>query len=110
MSEGFKYTTNTPVLIDGVKHYISMENGMTGIGSRAYWVDDKKQFRNCVTQSADLTKGNHFIYTIKWRDTPWDKVDIIIHEDEEGILLGEDAAWREPTKRTFKQQKVNSND
>ena len=97
----FKYTTNTEITIDNQKHFVRMENGMTGIGSRRYWIDDKDQYRNAVTQSEDLTKGNHEIYTIKWRDTPWDKIDIIIHEDEVPFLLKEENAWREPTKRSF---------
>jgi hypothetical protein len=78
-----------------------MENGMTGIGSRKYWINGKEQYRNAVSQSEDLTKGNHEIYTIKWRDTPWDKIDIIIHEDEVPFLLNDENSWREPTKRTF---------
>ena len=74
---------------------------MTGIGSRRYWIDDKDQYRNAVIQSEDLTKGNHEIYTIKWRDTPWDKIDIIIHEDEVPLLLKEENDWREPIKLSF---------
>jgi len=100
MSE-FKYVAPTQVLIDGQSRTIQMENGMTGIGSRTYYVDGKNQFHRCVTQSEDLTNGNHAIYTIKWRDTPWDKVDVIIHEAELPVLLSEENKWREPTKRTF---------
>lgn len=97
----FKYTTNTQIIIDNQEHFVRMENGMTGIGSRKYWIDDKEQYRGVVTQSEDLTKGNHEIYTIKWRDTPWDKIDIIIHENEVPFFLNEENAWREPTKRSF---------
>ena len=78
-----------------------MYNGMTGIGSREYWIDDKKQHHNIVMQSQDITKGNHEIYTIKWRDTPWDKIDIIIHESEVPFLLSNENSWREPSKRSF---------
>lgn len=95
----FKYTNDTEVTIDGSQHIIRMYDGMTGIGSRDWWLDGKEQLRNVVTQSADLTQGNHFVYTIKWRDTPWDKVDIIIHEDHLDELLNEENAWREPVKR-----------
>jgi len=97
----FKYTDDTEITIDGNKHIIRMYEGMTGIGSRYYWIDGKKRMRNCVTQSEDLRKGNHFIYTIKWRDNPWDKVDIIIHEDELSNLLSEENKWREPEKVTL---------
>lgn len=97
----FKYTENTKIKIDGKKHLIRMYDGMTGIGSRDYWIDGVKQWRNCVTQSADITKGNHFIYTIRWRDTDWDLVDIIISEKELPNLLDENNKWREPKKRIF---------
>jgi len=96
-----KYIRDTEIIIDNKKHFICMENGMTGIGSRRYWINDKKQDRNAVIQSEDLTKGNHEIYTIKWRDTPYDKIDIIIHENEVPFLLNEENAWRNPTKRFF---------
>lgn len=101
MSMNFNYITNTEVIIDNKKHYIRMYNGMTGIGSREYWIDDKKQHHNIVMQSQDITKGNHEIYTIKWRDTPWDKIDIIIHESEVPFLLSNENSWREPSKRYF---------
>lgn len=101
MSMNFNYITNTEVTIDNKKHYIRMYNGMTGIGSREYWIDDKKQHHNIVMQSQDITKGNHEIYTIKWRDTPWDKIDIIIHESEVPFLLSNENSWREPSKRSF---------
>ena len=39
----FDYTENTEILIDNKKHKIRMFNGMSGIGSRKYWIDDKKQ-------------------------------------------------------------------
>lgn len=97
----FSYTENTPITIDNKKHFVRMYNGMSGIGSRRYWIDDREQFNNAVTQSEDLTKGNHEIYQIKWRDTPWDTIDIIIHENEVPFLLSEENAWREPKKRTF---------
>lgn len=101
MSMNFNYITNTEVTIDNKKHYIRMYNGMTGIGSREYWIDDKKQHHNIVMKSQDITKGNHEIYTIKWRDTPWDKIDIIIHESEVPFLLSNENSWREPFKRSF---------
>ena len=101
MSMNFNYITNTEVTIDNKKYYIRMYNGMTGIGSREYWINDKKQHHNIVMQSQDITKGNHEIYTIKWRDTPWDKIDIIIHESEVPFLLSNENSWREPTKRSF---------
>ena len=101
MSINFKYTTNTEITIDNEKHYVRMDNGMTGIGSRGYCIDDKKQFRNAVIQSQDITKDNHEVYSIKWRDNPWDKIDIIIHETEVPFLLSPENSWREPTKRYF---------
>ena len=101
MSMNFNYTTNTEITIDNKKHYVRMYNGMTGIGSREYWIDDKKQFNNAVMQSPDITQGNHEVYSIKWRDTPWDKIDIIIHENEVPFLLSPENSWREPVKRHF---------
>ena len=97
----FKYTENTTVLIDGGQHQLRFENGITGIGSRMYWINDKKQSRRAVFQSPNITKGNHFIYKIKWRKTPYDWVDIIIHEDHLNILLGDDQKWRKPSKRSI---------
>ena len=46
----FKYTTNTQIIIDNQEHFVRMENGMTGIGSRKYWIDDKEQYRGVVTK------------------------------------------------------------
>lgn len=98
---GFNYIENTTIKIDGIEHQIRFEKGMTGIGSRAYWIDDVKQSNNSVRQSKDITNGNHFIYTIKWRDTPWDRVDIIISEEEFPIIMSEENEWREPLKKYF---------
>lgn len=95
----FDYIENTEITINGEKHLIRFENGMTGIGSRRYWIDDREQSKNSVRQTSDITNGNHYIYTIKWRDTPWDKVDIIVSEDELPIILHENNKWREPFKR-----------
>jgi hypothetical protein len=98
----FKYIENTSITIDNEKHLIKMYNGMTGIGTRIYWIDNKKQFNNVFTKSDDLTNGNHEIYSIKWRDIPWDRIDIILHESEVPILLNDENSWREPKKRIFK--------
>jgi len=95
----FSYIKDTEVLIDNKKHIIKMENGMTGIGSRSFRLDGIKEHLNIVTQSPDITKGNHFLYIMKWRDTPWDKVYILIHEDELPILLSDENKWREPKKQ-----------
>ncbi len=97
----FDHLENTKITIAGREHYIRFENGMTGIGSRKYWIDDKIQFQNSLRQSEDITKGNHFIYRIKWRDTPWDKADLIISEKELPKLLNKENEWREPQKLTF---------
>jgi len=95
---GWSYAIPTPVLIDGKPHTVQMANGMTGICSRQFWIDGKGFDRKLVTQSGDLTKGNHFLYMMKWRDQPWDKVYILIHEDELPMLLNEENKWREPRK------------
>ena len=95
---GWDYAQDTEITLSGEKHILRMEQGMTGIGSRDYWIDGRKGNRHCVTQSVDLTQGNHFIYKIKWRDTPWDRVDIIIQESELPTLLTEENKWREPVK------------
>jgi len=97
----WRYSEPTEVIIVGQPHVVQMAEGMTGIGSRAYYVDGKAMFRDCVTQSEDLASGNHSVYTIKWRDTPWDRVDIIIHESEVPWLLSDENKWREPTKIDF---------
>ena len=94
----FDLLENTPVKIDGKSHFVRFENGMTGIGSRAFWVDDKSYSYRAVRQSGDLTKGNHHLYLIKWRNQPWDKVYIFIHHKFEKQLLSEEESWREPRK------------
>ena len=76
----FKYTENIQITIDGKKHLVKMEDGMTGIGSRGFWLNHVKEYRNLVIHSKDLAKGNHFLYTIKYGDCPWEKVDILIAE------------------------------
>lgn len=99
----FDYTENTPIIIDNEKHFVRMFNGMSGIGSRKYWIDDKDQKNEVVMHTPHLTKGNHEIYTMKWRGDPWDIVDIIIHEDEVPLLLSKENEWREPVKRYFRK-------
>lgn len=98
----FDMITNTPVTIDGRQHLVRFENGMTGIGSRRFWINNKDYSDRAVRQSADLTKGNHFLYRMKWRDTPWDWVYIFIHEDELSTLLSDSQSWREPRKTDIK--------
>lgn len=90
----FNYITDTEILIDNEKHIIRMGNGMTGLGSRTFWLDGIENPFNIVTQSADITKGNHFLYVIKL--TPFDKAYILIHEDEVSELLSDANKWREP--------------
>ena len=94
----FDFITDTPITLNGTAHTVCFENGMTGIGSRRFWLDGKEYPKNAVRQSADITKGNHFLYLMKWRDTPWDQVYIFIHEDELPVLLDESNAWREPKR------------
>jgi hypothetical protein len=96
----FNYTENTIVTIDGKPHIIRMYDGCTGIGSREYWLDDKKRSNNIVTQSNDITVGNHELYRINWREQPWDVIDILIHEDEVPYLLDKEKqpSWRNPIK------------
>lgn len=99
MSEnGFDLLTDTEVTIDGAPHMVRFENGMTGIGSRRFWIDGREYQHGGVRQSADLTQGNHALYLIRWRDTPWDLVYIFIHEDEVPWLLSEENAWRKPRR------------
>ena len=99
----FEYTADTAVNIDGVSHLIRMENGMTGIGSRQYYIDGERQYLHCVLHTPDLTHGEREIYRIKWRDTPWDLVDIIISKDCVPELLADERKWMEPTKREFRR-------
>jgi hypothetical protein len=95
----FDYITTTPISIDGKPHTVKFENGMTGIGSRDFWLDGKNfGMFNAVIQSDDLTEGNHFLYLMKWRDTPWDKVYIFISEKYLPLLLEEKESWREIQK------------
>lgn len=102
-NKGWDYAKPTPVIIDGEEHIIQMGEGMTGIGSRSYSIDGKRQSRNCVTQSADISVGNHSIYKINWRENPWDTIDIIIHDDEVPFLLDKEKQpeWRNPVKINF---------
>lgn len=94
----FDYTENTPVMIDNKIHMVRFYDGMTGIGSRDFWVDDKKYSHGAVRQTENLTRGNHFLYLIKWRDQPWDLVYIFISEEQLPVLLSEENSWREPKK------------
>lgn len=98
---GWDYALDTPIIIDGKPHTIRMEQGMTGIGSRHYWINGESRSERCATQSADLTKGNHFIYRINWRENPWDTLDLIISEEELPMLLDRELQpeWRNPIKR-----------
>lgn len=92
----FDYVTDTEITLGGNRHVVRFADGMTGIGSRRYWLDGREGFHDAVRQTADITKGNHFLYDIKWRDNPWDRVHIFIHEDELPALLSEENRWREP--------------
>lgn len=94
----FDLITDTPVTIDGKTHMVRFQDGMTGIGSRSFWIDGKKYPRNALRHTDDLTKGNHFLYLIKWRDVPWDKCYLFIQEDALLVLLNDDNSWREPVK------------
>lgn len=96
---GFDYLENTEITIDNKKHMIRFENGMTGIGSRLYWIDDKKCCRALVS-SPDITNGNHEIYKIRWRDNPWSTVHAILCESEVKNLFEPHNAWRMPIKIT----------
>ncbi len=93
---GFDLLTDTPVLLNGKTRMVRCYNGMTGIGSRDTWVDGQKLFYNTVRQTDNITDGPHFLYVIKWRDTPWDKVAVIIRESEVPFLLSDENKWREP--------------
>lgn len=94
----FDLTANTPITIDGKIHNVRFYDGMSGIGSRIFWIDDQKYSREAVRHTEDLTSGNHLLYLIKWRDTPWDKVFMFIHEKYEDELLSDENIWREPKK------------
>jgi hypothetical protein len=94
----FPYIDNTPITLNGKPHIVRFENGMTGIGSRKFWLDNKEYFRNGVFHTEDITQGNHLLYLIKWRDTPWDKVYLFIAEKYENELLVKENSWREPRK------------
>lgn len=94
----FRYTEDTPISIDGKTVLLRMENGMTGIGSRAYWINGEKKSLNLVTHSDDITKSDHSLYRMKWRDQPWDLVAILIAKEFEEELLSEGNSWREPKK------------
>ena len=102
----FKYTDDTKVMIDGKYHTVKMYPGMTGIGSRDWWLDGNRKLKNIVTQSRDLTKGNHELYIINWRENPWDTVYILIHENEVPFLLDKEKqpSWRNPEKINLTQQ------
>ena len=90
----FRYVEDTPVLLNGKRHMIRMENGMTGIGSREWWLDGEKMHSRILQQSDNISDGEHQIYYFKWRDTPWDKCYIIVSHDEVPKLLAQQ--WREP--------------
>jgi hypothetical protein len=75
-----------------------MEDGMTGIGSRRYWLNGREGFKNLVLQSEDIEKDNHFLYRLKWRDDHISFVHLLICESELGLLLSEENEWRCPEK------------
>jgi hypothetical protein len=83
-----------PVTINGTVFKVRFENGMTGIRSRVVWINNKK-FGNAVLHTDDLTVGNHLLYSIRWRDSTWDKVLIFISESLIDELIN-DNKWREP--------------
>jgi hypothetical protein len=94
----FDLLVDTPVMIDNKIHQVRFANGMTGIGSRDFWIDGKK-YSDGVMQTPDITKGNHFLYSFLWRDNPWDRIYIFIAESELPVLLNEDESWRKPIKK-----------
>ena len=96
------YTKNTPILIDGILHQIRLYNGMTGIGSRDYWIDDKKQQKRVFINDGEIKDDEDYsVYNIKWRDNPWDRVDIVISKKDEYTLFTDDLKWIEPKKRSM---------
>jgi len=100
----FKWTEDTPVIIDNEKHTLRFENGMTGIGSRRFWIDG--HFASCERAwvYTDLD-GNLQIYLIRWRDTPWnDVVYLFIKDTDAHVLFEERNKWRKPVK-----MKIESN-
>lgn len=94
----FDLLENTEMIINGEKHLLRFENGMTGIGSRRGFIDNREFSDNFVRHSADLTKGNHFLYRMRWRDNPWSYVYILIAEEFEADLLSEENKWRDIKK------------
>ena len=94
----FDMTTNTPVTIDGKIYMVRFYPGMSGIGSRKFWINDKDFYPDAVRHTDDLETGNHFLYLMKWRDTPWDKVHVFIKEELLQDLINDQNAWREPRK------------
>lgn len=94
----FDLITDTTITLNDKPHTVRFENGMTGIGSRGCWLDGHELIFNAVRHTDNLTKGNHLLYLIKWRDNPWSKIYIFINEKYEKELLSPENAWREPQK------------
>lgn len=94
----FPNTENTKVMLNGEPHLIRFENGMTGIGSRIFWIDNKKYCDGAITISDDIKDGGHFLYRMKWRNTPWDEIFYLIGESYNDRFLAatKDSEWQEP--------------
>ena len=78
----FKYTENTSCNIDNKPVSIRCENGMTGIGSRRFWINNKAQSDNLIIFSEDISNGNHSLYYGYWGSRPWDTCYFLVADKE----------------------------
>ena len=83
----FKYTSNTKCLINGKEETIRLMNGCSGIGSREFWINEKKQNSNLFLVSDYITKENNFIYYGYWGTRPWDDCYFLVPESEADFFL-----------------------
>ena len=63
----FPYTENTSINIDGEVKKIKFFNGMSGLGSRKFWLDDKEPFMldSCIIHSdIDENKDEEFVFIL----------------------------------------------
>lgn len=76
------YTKDERIIINNDAFILKMTQEMSGIGGREYFLNNKKQRRKLITLSSNISEGNHTIYTVKLKNSPDYKIDILIHEKD----------------------------
>lgn len=97
-----KYTENTLCIINNKEYSIRCEDGMTGIGSRKFWLNDVEQCYNIIICTNDVSEGNHLLYLTYWDNVPWKRDFFLIDKEDEELLLSkysiDNGAYKNPIK------------